>query len=88
MESRFDLGLKVRREVLGVEHVARAQARTTPLDAEFQRFITPGDLTGGLARQGLAVQELRGLGRAPDGSGHRLLTDDLSVTYLGWARKG
>ena len=55
---------------------------------EFQRFITPGDLTGGLARQGLAVQELRGLGRAPDGSGHRLLTDDLSVTYLGWARKG
>jgi 4-carboxymuconolactone decarboxylase len=40
MESSFDFGLKVRREVLGAEHVARAQARTTPLDADFQRFIT------------------------------------------------
>src|SRR5437762_2356911 len=40
MESCFDLGLKVRREVLGAEHVARAQSRATALDAEFQRFIT------------------------------------------------
>src|SRR5262249_38340658 len=31
---------RVRREVLGAEHVARAQARTTQLDADFQRFIT------------------------------------------------
>ena len=55
---------------------------------EFQRFIPPGDLTENLARHGLAVQELRGLGRAADGSGRRILIDDLSVTYLGWARKG
>jgi 4-carboxymuconolactone decarboxylase len=40
MESRFDLGMRVRQEVLGEEHVARAQARTTALDADFQRFIT------------------------------------------------
>src|SRR5918911_4403663 len=40
MESRFDLGMRVRQEVLGSEHVARAQARTSALDAEFQRFIT------------------------------------------------
>lgn len=40
MESRFDLGMSVRREVLGTEHVARTQARTTALDADFQRFIT------------------------------------------------
>jgi 4-carboxymuconolactone decarboxylase len=39
-ESRFDAGLRVRREVLGSEHVARAQARTTALDADFQHFIT------------------------------------------------
>jgi 4-carboxymuconolactone decarboxylase len=39
-ESRFDAGMKVRTEVLGAEHVARAQARTTELDADFQRFIT------------------------------------------------
>src|SRR5437899_9025223 len=39
-ESRFDIGMKVRREVLGSEHVERALARTTEFDADFQRFIT------------------------------------------------
>jgi 4-carboxymuconolactone decarboxylase len=39
-DSRFETGLQVRREVLGSDHVARAQARTTALDADFQRFIT------------------------------------------------
>ena len=39
-ESRYEAGLKVRTEVLGAEHVERAQARLTPLDADFQRFIT------------------------------------------------
>ncbi|HCF86322.1 MAG TPA: 4-carboxymuconolactone decarboxylase, partial [Ktedonobacter sp.] len=28
-ESRYDIGMKVRREVLGNEHVERAQANTT-----------------------------------------------------------
>jgi 4-carboxymuconolactone decarboxylase len=40
MESSFEKGLKVRSEVLGAEHVERARARTTELDADFQRFIT------------------------------------------------
>jgi 4-carboxymuconolactone decarboxylase len=39
-ESRFDLGLRARREVLGDAHVDRAEANRTPLDADFQRFIT------------------------------------------------
>src|SRR2546423_2547488 len=39
-DSRFDIGMKVRKEVLGNEHVERAQARTTGFDADFQRFIT------------------------------------------------
>ena len=39
-ESRFDTGMRVRREVLGDEHVERAQARQTSFDADFQRFIT------------------------------------------------
>ena len=39
-DSRFDIGMKVRKEVLGSEHVERAQARTTGFDADFQRFIT------------------------------------------------
>ena len=33
-------GMRVRREVLGDEHVDAAIARTTPLDADFQDFIT------------------------------------------------
>jgi 4-carboxymuconolactone decarboxylase len=39
-ESRFDIGMRVREEVLGSEHVARARAGTTGFDADFQRFIT------------------------------------------------
>ena len=40
MESRFDIGMKVRKEVLGSEYVEQAQARTTEFDADFQHFIT------------------------------------------------
>ncbi|MGH2453056.1 MAG: 4-carboxymuconolactone decarboxylase [Candidatus Rokuibacteriota bacterium] len=40
MESRFEVGRRIRSEVLGAEHVARAQAQQTEIDAEFQRFIT------------------------------------------------
>lgn len=39
-ESSFDLGMKVRKEVLGSEHVERSFARATEFDADFQRFIT------------------------------------------------
>lgn len=39
-ESRFDIGMKVRKEVLGNEHVERAQSQTTELDADFQHLIT------------------------------------------------
>jgi 4-carboxymuconolactone decarboxylase len=39
-ESRFDIGMKVRKEVLGSKHVEGAQARTSEFDADFQRFIT------------------------------------------------
>ncbi|GCE03113.1 4-carboxymuconolactone decarboxylase [Dictyobacter aurantiacus] len=39
-ESRYEQGMRVRKEVLGSEHVERAQANITSLDADFQRFIT------------------------------------------------
>jgi 4-carboxymuconolactone decarboxylase len=39
-DDLFERGMAVRRAVLGDEHVARAQANTTALDADFQRFIT------------------------------------------------
>ena len=39
-ESRFDIGMRVRKEVLGSEYVEQAQARITEFDADFQHFIT------------------------------------------------
>jgi 4-carboxymuconolactone decarboxylase len=36
----YTAGMRVRREVLGDEHVDRAVAATTDLDADFQRYIT------------------------------------------------
>jgi 4-carboxymuconolactone decarboxylase len=39
-DSRYDDGMRVRRAVLGDEHVDRALARQTALDADFHRFIT------------------------------------------------
>lgn len=39
-ESRYDLGMRVRKEVLGSDHVERTQARITDFDTDFQRFIT------------------------------------------------
>ena len=39
-DDAFARGMAVRKAILGDEHVARAQASTTPLDEDFQRFIT------------------------------------------------
>lgn len=44
---KHDAGMKVRREVLGDEHVDRAVASTSEIDRDFQRWITEnvwGDL--------------------------------------------
>jgi 4-carboxymuconolactone decarboxylase len=40
MADRHDEGMKVRREVLGDEHVDRAAERTTEFTADFQDLIT------------------------------------------------
>jgi 4-carboxymuconolactone decarboxylase len=53
MESSFDRGMRVRREVLGDEHVDRSQQRTTSLDADFQRFLTEYAWGGVWARSDL-----------------------------------
>ncbi|HVH69376.1 MAG TPA: bifunctional 2-polyprenyl-6-hydroxyphenol methylase/3-demethylubiquinol 3-O-methyltransferase UbiG [Gemmatimonadales bacterium] len=52
---------------------------------DFARFITPAELSERLGRRDMVVQEMKGVARAGDGTGRRVLTDDLSVTYLGWA---
>src|SRR3954447_12205117 len=70
-DSRYEAGLKVRTEVLGAEHVARAQSRQTPLDADFQRYITE-TVWGGVwtrpdldrrTRSLITIALLAGLGR-------------------------
>ena len=40
MNDQYEQGMKVRREVLGDEHVDRAIERTTPFTADFQNLIT------------------------------------------------
>jgi 4-carboxymuconolactone decarboxylase len=40
--NRYDAGMKTRREVLGDEHVERAEASKTDLDLPFQEMITEG----------------------------------------------
>jgi len=39
-DKNFERGMKVRRAVLGDEHVNSAEANKTLFDADFQRFIT------------------------------------------------
>lgn len=39
-DRRFEEGMRIRREVLGDDHVDRAEANKTAVDADFQRFIT------------------------------------------------
>ena len=38
-DNRYEEGMKVRRAVLGDEHVERAEAEKSDFDADFQRFI-------------------------------------------------
>lgn len=40
LDDRYEAGLRVRKQVLGEAHVARATAAITDLDREFQAFIT------------------------------------------------
>ena len=51
--SDYDSGMKVRREVLGDEHVDRAGANATPVTEEFQEFITRYAWGGVWTREGL-----------------------------------
>ena len=52
----YEEGMKVRRAVLGDEHVDQATAAATDLDADFQRWITETAWGGVWARPGLDVR--------------------------------
>ena len=52
-EDPYDAGMRVRREVLGDEHVDRAVAGTTPFTEPFQDFITRNVWGAVWTREGL-----------------------------------
>jgi 4-carboxymuconolactone decarboxylase len=52
-DDRYDDGMRVRREVLGDDHVDRAVAATTEFTAPFQEFITRYAWGDVWAREGL-----------------------------------
>jgi 4-carboxymuconolactone decarboxylase len=52
-ERRHETGLRVRREVLGDDHVDRATAAATDFDRDFQHWITETAWGGVWAREGL-----------------------------------
>jgi 4-carboxymuconolactone decarboxylase len=52
-DDTYDAGMRVRREVLGDEHVDRAIERTTDFTAPFQDFITRYAWGGVWTREGL-----------------------------------
>lgn len=55
--DRYDTGMEVRRGVLGDAHVDRAEADTTPFDADFQRYITENAWGAVWARKALSQRE-------------------------------
>jgi 4-carboxymuconolactone decarboxylase len=52
-DESYDAGMRVRREVLGDEHVDRAIAGATPFTEPFQEFITRFAWGGVWSREGL-----------------------------------
>jgi len=52
-DELYEAGLRVRREVLGEEHVERSLARASELTAPFQEFITRFAWGGAWTREGL-----------------------------------
>lgn len=53
MDERYTDGARVRREVLGAEHVERTAANTTEFSAKFQEYITHAAWGSIWARDGL-----------------------------------
>ena len=86
-DTRYEDGMRVRREVLGDAHVDRAQARATPFDAPFQQFITEtawGSLWAGQdldrrTRSLVTIALLAGLGRTEELALHLRASQNIGV---------
>jgi 4-carboxymuconolactone decarboxylase len=86
--TRFEDGMRVRRAVLGPEHVDRATAAQTAFDAPFQQFITEVAWGSVWAREGLdartrsliTVALLAALGRREELEVHLRATRNTGAT--------
>lgn len=56
-EENYKKGMKTRREVLGNEHVDKAEANKTDFDADFQEYITNAAWGAIWSRPGLTKRE-------------------------------
>ncbi|MDJ0819284.1 MAG: 4-carboxymuconolactone decarboxylase [Desulfobacterales bacterium] len=52
-DKKYEKGMRIRRSVLGNDHVERAEAGKSNFDADFQRFITEAAWGSVWARPGL-----------------------------------
>ncbi|MGR3571999.1 4-carboxymuconolactone decarboxylase [Brevirhabdus sp.] len=57
MSERYDLGMDIRRHVLGDAHVDRAEAAKTEFDAPFQTMIAEGAWGTVWASDGITLRE-------------------------------
>ncbi|MGH2487452.1 MAG: 4-carboxymuconolactone decarboxylase, partial [Ktedonobacterales bacterium] len=87
-DTRYEQGMRVRREVLGDDYVEEALARVTALDADFQRYITETAWGSVWARPGLdhgtrsliTVAILAALGREDELALHLRATRNTGAT--------
>ena len=87
-EDCFEKGMALRRSVLGVEHVDRAEAQKTDFDADYQRYITENAWGTIWARPGLdkktrhmlTIAMLAALGKHDELSMHIRATPNTGVT--------
>lgn len=87
-EDRYRNGMQIRREVLGDEHVDRAEADKTEFDSDFQRFLTevawgtvwsrPG--LGRRTRHLITIAILASMGRESELAAHIRATPNTGVT--------
>ncbi|HEX6386654.1 MAG TPA: 4-carboxymuconolactone decarboxylase [Anaerolineae bacterium] len=87
-DGKYEQGMKIRREVLGDNHVDRAEATKTAFDADFQRFITEMAWGSIWTRPGLdrktrhllTVAMLAALGKENELAMHIRVTQNTGVT--------
>ena len=87
-DDRFQKGMAMRKAILGEDHVARAEARKTEFDADFQRFITETAWGSVWTRPGLdpkirsmlAIAMLAALGRKEELALHVRATRNTGVS--------